>query len=304
MIQRTDLPLDRDAHARFLPWLIAFMVYLAVLSLAGVLVVNRAVERWDTGISGTLTVQIMPSPNAASGAGAETVDSQNAKRRVLAEVMDVLHSTPGVVSSVVMPEENILELLRPWLGELANNVDLPIPQLIDVTMDPDAGVDVSALGRRLAIAAPGATVDDHRVWLDRLVRLLKAIEMVAMAIVGVIGMVTVGTVVFTTRTGLAIHGEAIQVLHLIGAHDNYIAGQFAGRALLLGLKGGLISLCFAAPTLLAIGYFAQRMQLEAMPIGGLGLPQFIVMAVLPLIVALIAMLTARVTVLRTLARMP
>ncbi len=298
MIRRTDLPLDRDAHARFLPWLIAFMVYLAVLALAGALVVNRAVDRWDTGISGTLTVQIMPSSTAGGDAGMNTGD------RVLNDVMDVLHSTPGVIASVAMDEARILELLQPWLGELANDTDLPIPRLIDVTIDPDAGVDVAALGRRLAIAAPGATVDDHRIWLDRLVRLLRTVELVAMAIVGLIGLVTIGTVVFTTRTGLAIHGEAIQVLHLIGAHDAYVARQFAGRALMLGLRGGLIGLFFAAPTLLAIGYFGERMQIESVPIGGLGLPQIVALAVLPLIVAFIAMLTARATVLRTLARMP
>lgn len=293
MIRRTDLPLDRDAHARFLPWLIAFMVYLAILALAGVLVVNRAVERWDSGISGTLTVQIMPDAR-----GVNTV------KQALNDVMEVLDSTPGVINSVAMTEDRILELLQPWLGDLAQDADLPIPQLIDVTIDPDSGVDVTALGRRLAIAAPGATVDDHRVWLDRLVRLLRTIEMVAMSIVGVIGMVTIGTVVFTTRTGLAIHSEAIQVLHLIGAHDAYVARQFAGRALLLGLKGGLIGLCFAAPTLMAIGYFGERMQFEALPVNGLGLPQVVVLVMMPLIVALIAMLTARVTVLRTLARMP
>lgn len=296
IFRRTDLPLDRDAHARFLPWLIAFMVYLAVLSLAGVLVVNQAVERWDTGISGTLTVQIMPPASAG--------DVSTAQNRMLGDVLSVLESTPGVIASVPMTEKRILELLQPWLGDLANNADLPIPRLIDVTIDPDAGVDVVALGRRLAIAAPGATVDDHRVWLDRLVRLLRTIEMVALAVVGVIGLVTIGTVVFTTRTGLAIHGEAIQVLHLIGAHDAYIASQFAGRALLLGLKGGFIGLCFAIPTLLAIGYFGERMQFEAMPVNGLGLPQVVVLVLLPLIVAVIAMLTARVTVLRTLARMP
>ncbi len=296
IIRRTDLPLDRDAHARFLPWLIAFMVFLAVLALAGALAVNRAVERWDTGISGTLTVQVMPST--------KTGDAAATKQRVLDDIMEVLRSTPGVIASAAMSEARILELLRPWLGDLASDADLPIPQLIDVTMDPDAGVDVAALGRRLAIAAPGATVDDHRVWLDRLVRLLQTVEMVALAIVGVIGLVTIGTVVFTTRTGLAIHGEAIQVLHLIGAHDAYVARQFAGRALLLGLKGGLIGFFFAAPTLMAIGYFGERMQLEAMPVDGLGLTQMVMLAVLPLIVAAIAMITARVTVLRTLARMP
>ena len=58
---RSDLPLDRDALSRFLPWLIAFMVFLAVLAMAGVLVLNTIAARWDKGITGTLTVQIVPA---------------------------------------------------------------------------------------------------------------------------------------------------------------------------------------------------------------------------------------------------
>ena len=35
--RRSDLPLDKDALSRFLPWLIAFMVFLAVLAMANAL---------------------------------------------------------------------------------------------------------------------------------------------------------------------------------------------------------------------------------------------------------------------------
>ncbi len=299
--RRTDIPLDRDANTRFLPWLIAFMVYLAVLAVAGVLVLNRTVDRWDRGISGTMTVQIKPPREALQSGGEQ---GRAASERALRDVLEVINATPGVLHAVPLSDAGTMELLRPWLGDLAEQADLPLPRLVDVAVDPDAGVDVDALSRRLAIAVPGVSVDDHRVWLDRLVRLLRSIELVALGVVAIIGMVTVATVVFTTRTGLALHSEAIQVLHLIGAHDAYVARQFAGRALWLGLKGGLIGLLFAVPCLLAIGYFADKMQLESMPAIGLGLAQLIALALLPLIVAMIAMLTARITVLRTLARMP
>ena len=62
--RRSDLPLDKDALSRFLPWLIAFMVFLAVMAMAGVLVLNTVAARWDRGVSGTLTVQIIPAENA------------------------------------------------------------------------------------------------------------------------------------------------------------------------------------------------------------------------------------------------
>ena len=294
--RRIDIALDQDAHARFLPLLIAFMVYLAILAVAGIMALNHSVERWDSGISGTLTVQIAPPQTATP--------ERDAMSRAVDDALRVLNNTPGVLSAVVLTEAETLELLRPWLGALAGQADLPLPRLIDVAIDRDAGVDTQALSRQLSVAVPGATVDDHRVWLDRLVLLLRTIEFIAMGVVVVIGLVTIGTVIFTTRTGLALHSEAIQVLHLIGAHDTYIARQFAGRALWLGLKGGLVGLIFCVPTLLAIGYLAERMQIEAMSDISLRVPQIVAIVVLPLIVAGIAMVTARVTVLRTLARMP
>ena len=293
MISRTDLPLDHDAHARFLPWLIAFMVYLAALAVAGILVLNSTVNRWDQGISGTLTVQAMPSDGAV-----------DVSPKVLQDARAVLSSTPGVLNVTLLDKQDTLALVEPWLGDLAGEADLPLPRLFDVVIDPDAGIDMTALGRRLAIAAPGVTVDDHRVWLDRLVRLLQTLQWIALSVVMVIFLVTIGTVVFTTRTGLAVHGEAIHVLHLIGAYDSYVARQFAGRALWLGLKGGIIGLAFAIPPLLAISYFADRLQMGAVSENGLHLYHYITIGILPFAVAFIAMFTARTTVLRTLARMP
>ena len=64
MFRRGDLPLDRDPTGRFLPWLIALMVYLAALALVCAMVMNKMVERWDTGLSGSITVQIPPKQDA------------------------------------------------------------------------------------------------------------------------------------------------------------------------------------------------------------------------------------------------
>ena len=64
--RRSDLLLDKDSLNRFLPWLIAFMVFLVILAMAGMLVLNATAARWDKGISGTLTVQITTSGSGCS----------------------------------------------------------------------------------------------------------------------------------------------------------------------------------------------------------------------------------------------
>ena len=294
LAHRSDLPLDRDALSRFLPWLIAFMVYLACLALAGMLTLGAVAERWDAGVSGTLTVQIIPSESP-------TAAPKEARR--IEAALEILRTTPGIAGAEVIGEDRIMALLEPWLGSIGGSGDLPLPRLIDVELKAGAEVDTAALSKRLRQAVPGATVDDHGVWLDKLVRLLRAVEILASLVLLLIGLATVGTVVFTTRTGLAIHQEAIEVLHLIGAQDSYVAKQFATRALILGLRGGIIGLVLAVPTLMGIGALAARMEAGLLPDFTLTPAHWAAMVCLPLAVALIAMLTARLTVMKTLAEM-
>ena len=289
--RRSDLPLDKDALSRFLPWLIAFMVFLAVLAMAGVLVLNTIAARWDRGITGTLTVQIVPA------------DDPSKDDERLQKVLKILAETPEVDRFETLGDDKLLALLEPWLGTGAGAQDLPLPRLVDVELKPDSKLDVEALSRRVEARVPGVSIDDHSLWLERLVRLIRTVEGLASMVLVLIALATVGTVVFTTRTGLAIHRNAIEVLHFIGAQDSYVASQFAGRALTLGLKGGVVGLLLAAPTLWGIGVMARQMDSGLLPDITLGPVHWAALAGLPVAVALIAMMTARLTVLKTLSRM-
>ena len=287
----SDLLHDKDSLNRFLPWLIAFMVFLMILAMAGMLLLNAITARWDRGISGTLTVQIMPKENP----------EKNAER--LQQVLTILARMPEVASYEALNDDQLMVLLEPWLGITAGAHDLPLPGLVDVELKPDADLDVPAFAKRLAARVPGTSIDDHRVWLERLVSLIETAQGLAALVVVYIILATIGTVVFTTRTGLVIHREAIEVLHLIGAQDSYVARQFAGRALALGLKGGAIGLLLALPTLFGIATLVRKMDSNLLPDFTLTPGHWVVLAGLPLAVAFIAMLTARLTVIKTLSRM-
>lgn len=301
--RRSDLSLDADILGRFLPWVIAFMVFLAVLATAGMLVIEDATGNWRVGVSSTLTVQIPPPiGNTAATAAQPAIQSAADDPRVQ-ETLRILRTTPGVARADLVPEAEIAVMLEPWLGSGVAAGDLPLPYLIDVEADADTGVDVADLRRRLTEADPAILVDDHRVWLEKLVRLASGIEILASAVLLLIGLATVGTVVYTTLTSLAVHREAIEVLHLIGAQDSYVARQFAWRALNLGLRGGIIGLALAAPILLLIGYLGAALDAGILPQASLDKADWIILVVIPLATAAITMITARLTVLRTLARM-
>ena len=294
--RRSDIPFSRDGSVRFLPGLIAVMVYLAGLALAGMLVLDATLQRWDRSLTGTLTVQLPPAEEGKGDGG-------------LAVVLKVLRGTPGVTSATALGRDATARLLEPWLGDLLADADLPLPRLIDLRIDPENAPDLAALRGRLTAAAPNAVLDDHHRWLDRLASLVLSIELTALAVVVLVAAAAVMTVVFTTRAGLAVHHAVIEVLHLIGARDGYIAGQFERQALSLALRGGVVGLVFAAGTLVAIGQAGEATsvlgdRVRLLPSVALAPWHWLAMALLPLAAAVIAMMTARITVLRALARMP
>ncbi len=295
LARRSDLPLKGDAAGRFLPWLVAMMVFLAAMALAGAFVINGVVSRWDHDVSGTLTVQVLP----IGGEGGEALTDERVRAAV-----EVMRQVPGVLAVRALDKKQLLALLEPWLGSTDVVRDLPLPRLIDVTVDPGARIDLDAVADRLSHAVPGASLDDHRVWLSRLINLSRTIQWLAILIVGLIAVVTSTTVVYATRTGMAVHREVIEVLHLIGAHDDYIARQFADRAFSLGLAGGLIGLALSVPVLSVVGWAAHRLEGGFLPSLSLPLLGFIGIGLLPAAAALVAMLTARATVHGTLARLP
>jgi cell division transport system permease protein len=119
------------------------------------------------------------------------------------------------------------------------------------------------------------------------------------------------SIVFATRTSLAIHHGVVEVLHLIGARDGYIASQFQWQALRLALRGGGVGLSLARLTLLALRQAANAGAGEALTAAVNALPglaleplQWLVLLLLAPVAGLTALATARLTVLRALAMMP
>ncbi len=295
LFARRDVPLDSDASGRFLPWLVAIMVYLAALALISALTMSRAIGHWQEGLSGTLTIQIPPDQVVAKAKSAPDA---------LDRVLDLLIATPGVREAKVMEPEEIERLLRPWLGAAASLAELPVPVLISVTFNPAAEPDFAALARAVAKISPDAVVDTHQAWLGKVRDLARTVQGIAILVVVLIAGCAVMIVAFATRMGLSVHGHVIELLHLIGARDSYVASQFQAHVLSFALRGGMIGLLLAVGTVFLAGEVLKGSEAMVLPELALQPLDWSVLLLLPVAVALVATLTARFTVLRTLARMP
>ena len=288
---RSDLPLRGDDTGRFLPWVVAVMVFLATLACAAALAVGAAASRWHSDLSGSATVQV-----AAAAGGAGNLDAR------VASALDLLRRTPGIRRADPISAEAATALLEPWLGSAATLADLPMPRLIDVSFDTHQ-VDTAALGRQLASAVPGASFDDHRRWIEGLAAIARWIIMVAIGIVLLVGAVATLSVIFAVRSGLAVHREVIEVLHLIGAHDDYIANNFARHTWWIGLRGGVIGSVLALACLIALWLLGRDMAPGMLPGLRLEAVDWAMLVLLTPLVATVAAVTARSTVLSALARL-
>jgi cell division transport system permease protein len=275
---------------RLLPWVIAVMAYLAGLGLAGVITLDQSVANWRVALSHTITVQIT-GPDEAT------------REKERDAVIGLLKTTPGIESALPMSKSEIRTLLEPYLG--AGNVtdDLPIPLLIDVSLSRDQAVDIDALRASIKKVAPDAELDDHGTWLQRFIHLAENIQFIAGGIVTLVGFATVAIVIFATRAGMAIHHDTIEILHLIGAKDSFIATQFQRHFVWLGFKGGLIGLVVAVLSLLGISQLSVGMEDTFIPKLTFSVTLLVALALLPVIASLLTMVTAHQTVKSTLSRM-
>lgn len=292
--RRVDLAPGRDGASRFLPWIIALMVYLSGLALSATMVLEQIVDRWRAGLQGSVTVVVDPFV----GDGDAETDAR------VEAALSVILATPGVQSATPMAKADVAGLVEPWLGKDLLSMDLPIPRLIAVALNRDGDADLAGLAERLGTAVPGSRIEDHKLWLQKVLRLARTSELIAILIVALIALAAAATVVFATRTGLAVQRDVIEVLHLIGARDAYIARQFQGKAMFPALWGGTLGLLLAGITVAVLWLPARGLEGSLLPAVRLHSPFLAGLAALPLAAAAIASITARVTVMRFLARMP
>lgn len=300
------LPLDADESSRFLPWTIAFMTYLAALTLAGAMGLAVVMARFDPEQTGNLTVAVPPALAVEGNNPDQSADAGDEAARDAARVkaaLQLLRATPGVIAAEALDRREVANLLEPWLGKMAQATDLPLPAIIDVAVDKSAEIDTGGLGARLAAAVPGASLDDHGLWFARLTTFVHSVQLVAGLVVGLTCLAAVLTVVYVTLSGLAVHHDIIELLHLIGAEDGFIARQFQSHALRLGLAGAVPGLLLAVLTIELLGIAAGRVDSLLLPNIRLGAAQWAALALVPVAAGAIAMLTARATVMRRLGRM-
>ncbi|MEA2743824.1 MAG: cell division transport system permease protein, partial [Acetobacteraceae bacterium] len=222
-----ELGLRRALSDRMLPLLVGAMAFLAALALAGWFGTAALSRQWRQGAGASLTVQV-PQANDPALSGGQTR---------LAAVVALLTGTPGVAAAHALSDQELADLLKPWLGQGAERLAIPIPAVIAVRLTDakatDTAADLERLSRRLSGVAPGTLVEDHGIWIRRLTVLARSLQACAGLALLLVAGVAAAVIAVATRAGLSTRREAIEIVHGLGATDGYIAGRFSARATLL-----------------------------------------------------------------------
>jgi cell division transport system permease protein len=292
---RTPIVPRNSISGRALVAVVAIMTFLASMTTGAVVLVRAAASDWQSEVAREVTIQVRP----LSGRDIEAEVNRAA---------DIARATPGVAEVRPYTKQESSRLLEPWLGTGLALDDLPVPRMIVVKVAPGAAPDLAALRKTLGEQVAGASIDDHRGWIEQMRAMSRTAVAGGIVILLLVFAATVLSVTFATRGAIATNRPVVEVLHFIGAPDSFIAGHFQRHFLWLGLKGGAIGggaavLLFAFAEV-ASGWFlgaagADRVSalFGTFSIGTVGYAAVVVQVIL---IAVLIAATSRQTVNRTL----
>jgi cell division transport system permease protein len=269
---------------------VAGMCYLACLALGGALLTSDASRAWTRDLDRALTIQIVPRGGADIEAEARAV-------------IGLLEAEPAFARVEALSQSASAALIEPWLGNADALLGLPIPLLIHADLAEGATVDLDMLRARVRAVAPNATLDTHARWRDELAGAATIVELVGLGILALVALTTAAIVVFATRSALAANRDTVEVLHLIGARDSFIAGEVQRQFLQTGLKAGMAGWVAAALTFVIFGITASDGTGEVTLLPQLQMPwtHYLILLAVPVVATALTAIAARMTVLRALA---
>jgi cell division protein FtsX len=288
--------LKNKAANIFLAWIILSMIYLAVVTLTGVLISNSSSKEWLESVDNVVTVQVS-DPNAKS-----EVDDDSTR---LETIVKKLRITAGINKIKIFDEEQTLGLLNNWLSQDILN-DINLPSLIEVkSIKP---INKEQISQKIGSLIPGVSIDDHSRWKQKLMFLIDTIENLGWIIYILILIVCLASIIFAITMTIANNSEVINLIDLMGGGSSFIAEIFQKQILLVIGPAALIGSFIALVTLFILNDYLATLLSDFLPgsISSLGEKlnfwEWSFIASTPLVFIFLSLITVRVSVLVLLGK--
>lgn len=286
MSKETPLLPVSDAREAALFFVIGALCFLAALAALTTRGTYKAAEAWGAQIEGEITVVMRGTERRAAEALAEDVGK-------LASVLEAR----------VLSREEITELLEPSLGAGGVPAGLPLPIIMAVQADTASGDPTEAIEVQMKRAGIEGDVAGNAGYSATVGATLGTMRLVALSIVALLSATAIAVIAFATHAALLARKDIVDVLHLSGAEDRFIAGLFESRFWNLALRagaGGAIAALMITALIVFTGSGGGAAQAQLMPKLSIDFWDGIILLVTPIVAGLAARIAARLTVTASL----
>ena len=231
-----------------------------------------------------------------------TIRLVDTDRRGAEEAATLVRGVSGVKSADVLSQAEIEALLEPSFGAGGIPQGVPLPLLIAVETAADDPAPPDAVDLVLAEGGFNAVTEAHSTYAAEARRALGTLRIAAIGVVVLLAATAIAVIAFATHAALLARKDIVDVLHLAGAEDSFIARLFERRFWTLGLKAGSAG-SVAALAVTAMIVFSARSagsQSQLLPQLSLDFWDFVILAVTPVAAGLAARWAAGGTVSHSL----
>jgi len=279
----------QDGRDASLVFVIAVLCFLACLTGIGGLGADRAAQGWGRQLKGSATIIVRSTISQVPDAVAD-------------QAVEVLVQVPGVKSAIAQDKAEAEALLAPWLGQDSVLQDLPLPRLVNVQLDTLKPATSEGMASALKAAGLDVTVDDHTLWMKDIGRAGDMARGLAIATFALMALSAAAVITFATRAGMSMRHQIVELLHLTGAQDRFIADLFQTRFATMAFFAGFLGAAAAAGLAAAVRTLGGAEGLT--PVLPIAWTDLLITLPCPLVAALVAALAARLTTLGLLRAMP
>jgi cell division transport system permease protein len=225
--------------------------------------------------------------------------------KAVEDALAIVKATPGIVDAVVLKEDQVAALLKPWLGDEDALEGVELPVLIDLkTRSVDGkAFDATNMKKALESKIGNVRVNTPQQWIEQLAKILRLAQGVLLLLALCLMASLVALAVLIARTALRLHFKTVNILHLFGATDDYILRQFQIHNAWMVGRGALIGSLVAAVILFMAHALTTGAQSPVLPEVAFGLGHVALFIILPVLIAFVSFVATRLTVQSMLQRM-
>lgn len=273
------------------PWVLAIMIMLSVLAAGGALALSNLASSAKGDLAGGVTVQIIEA-NAA-------LRAEQSERAAA-----ILLQDPAVRSLRRIPRDELGEMMEPWLGLNDAEDAIPIPDLIDVQLDrPVSEAELLRLQSVLEESAQNIRIDAQSSLLQPVYSALDSLRYLSLSLILLLALASSAAVWLASRSAFTSNRETMEIVHLLGGADKQIASIFQRSVAIDAFLGAVLGLSLGVTVMLLVaGQFA-ALDSGMVKGGGFGWLDWLIISAIPIAGVLIAIMTARITVISALRRM-